>query len=126
MRIKDSLIVFFLLMFVFSACKKKAGIGGKKTIDGIVTYKNGATSTFEKANAAMVHIAYGTKNATSNYNQTIVADDQGAYHFDGLNKGDYFITANYTDANGFKYSSSGYGLTVNNNKDRLTIEFKLQ
>lgn len=126
MSMKNSIVIFFLLLLVFSACKKKAGIGGQKTIYGNVTYKNGATSSFEKANTAIVHIAYGTKSTTTNYDQTVAVDEDGAYHFDGLKKGDYFISAEYTDVHGFSYTTAGYGVTINNKKEKLALDIKLQ
>ena len=115
-----------VLVLVLPACKKKAGIGGKKTIYGTVTYKDGATSAFEIANTAVVHIAYGTKSSTSNYDQTVVVDETGNYHFDGLTKGDYFISAEYTDEHGFTYTTAGYGVTVNNKKEKLAVDIQLQ
>ncbi len=126
MSIKNITIAFLFLVLVFPACKKKSGLGGKKTIYGTVTYKNGATSAFETASTAMVHIAYGTKNATSDHDQTVVADETGVYHFDGLRKGDYFISAEFTDEHGFKYTTSGYAVTVNNKKEKLTVDIELQ
>lgn len=126
MNIKNCIIAFFLLVLVVPSCKKKAGIGGKKTIDGTVTYKNGVSSAFEKANTAIVHIAYGTKSATSSFDQSVVVDAAGTYHFDGLRKGDYFITAEFTDEHGFTYTTAGYGVTVNNKKEKLTVDIKLQ
>ena len=126
MSAKNSIIIFILLVLVFAGCKKKAGIGGKKTIVGTVTYKNGVSSAFENANTAIVHIAYGTKNATSSFDQSVVVDESGSYHFDGLRKGDYFITAEFTDEHGFKYVTGGYGVTVNDKKDKLTVNIELQ
>jgi hypothetical protein len=126
MGVKNSIIVFFMCLFVLSACKKNAGIGGQKTIYGTVTFKNGVTSTFEKANTAMVHIAYGTKTSTTEYDQTVVVDEVGAYHFDGLRKGDYFISSEFTDEHGFKYITAGYGVTVNNKKEKLAVDIVLQ
>ena len=125
MSLTTRIVAFFLLVLLFSSCKKKPGTGGQKTIYGSVSYKNGSTSTFEKANAAMVHISYGTKNSTSNYDQTIVADEEGSFHFDGLKKGDYFISADYTDQNGFNYSTGGYAITINNKKDKLAVNIEL-
>lgn len=126
MNIKNCIIAFFLLVLVVPSCKKKAGIGGKKTIDGTVTYKNGVSSAFEKASTAIVHIAYGTKSATASFDQSVVVDAAGTYHFDGLRKGDYFISAEFTDEHGFKYTTAGYGVTVNNKKEKLTVDIKLQ
>lgn len=126
MSAKNSIIIFILLVLVFAGCKKKAGIGGKKTIYGTVTYKNGVTAAFENANTAIVHIAYGTKNATSSFDQSVAVDEAGSYHFDGLQKGDYFITAEFTDEHGFKYITAGYGITINYKKDKLAVDIELQ
>ena len=126
MPMKQIIIAFMVLVLVLPACKKKAGIGGQKTIYGTVTYKNGTTSAFEIANTAVVHIAYGTTSSTSNYDQTVVVDETGNYHFDGLRKGDYFISAEFTDEHGFTYTTAGYGVTVNNKKEKLAVDIQLQ
>ena len=126
MNKKNISIAFLFLVLLFPACKKEAGIGGKKTIYGTVTYKNGATGVFEIANAATVHIAYGTTTYNSAYDQTVVVDVDGTYHFDGLRKGDYFISAEFSDEHGFKYVTSGYSVTVNNKKEKLILDIKLQ
>ena len=123
---KQIITAFMVLVLVFPACKKEAGIGGKKTIYGSVTYKNGASSAFENASTAIVYIAYGTKSTTSSFDQSAAVDETGAYHFDGLRKGDYFISAEFTDENGFTYTTAGYGVTVNNKKEKLAVDIKLQ
>lgn len=114
------------MVLLFPACKKEAGIGGKKTIYGTVTYKNGATGAFEIANAATVHIAYGTTTYNPAYDQSVVAGVDGTYHFDGLRKGDYFISAEFSDVHGFKYVTGGYSVTIKNKKEKLTVDIKLQ
>lgn len=126
MNIKNISIVFLFLMLLFSACKKEAGLGGKKTISGTVTYKNGATGAFEIANTATVHIEYGTTTYNSAYDQSVAAGMDGTYHFDGLRKGDYFISAEFIDVHGFKYVTGGYSVTVNNKKEKLTVNIELQ
>ncbi len=126
MKLKNIFNAFIFLVLLFPACKKEAGIGGKKTITGTVTYKNGAAGAFETANAATVHIEYGTTTYNSAYDQSVAADSDGNYHFDGLRKGDYFISAEFTDIHGFKYATGGYSVTVKNNKDKLTVNIELQ
>ena len=126
MNMKNIFVVFVFLVLLFPACKKEAGIGGKKTITGTVTYKNGATAVFEIANAATVHIAYGTTTFSSAYDQSVVAGVDGTYHFDGLKKGDYFISGEFTDVHGFKYVTGGYSVTVKDEKEKLIVDIKLQ
>ena len=121
--------IFFAVIFlvlIASSCKKEAGIGGKKTISGTVHYKNGATGAMEIANGATVMICYGTKTYSSAYDQTLFTDANGEYHIDGLRKGDYFFSAEFTDVHGFKYTTAGYGVTVENKKDNLTLNLDLQ
>lgn len=119
-----SIVVFLLLMI--SACKKEAGIGGDKTIVGTVYYFDGATGNLEIANGATVMICYGSTSASTDYDQVLVADANGKYHIDGLTRGDYFITAEFTDVNGFRYSTAGYGVTVKNKKEDLTLDLNLR
>lgn len=121
--------IFFaciLLVLTAPSCKKEAGIGGKKTISGIVHYKDGATGAMEIASGATVMICYGTTTYNSAYDQILLADANGSYHIDGLRKGDYFISAEFTDVHGFKYTTAGYGVTVKNKKEELTLDIDLQ
>lgn len=126
MRNRSYFVFLFLVSITVASCKKEAGIGGKKTISGTVHYLNGATNAMDVASGATVMITYGTKTASSNSDQTVVADADGKYHFDGLNKGDYFITAQYTDGNGFTYTTAGYGITAEKKKDALTVDIDLR
>lgn len=119
-------IAFVFLVLIAASCKKEAGIGGRKTITGTVHYKNGATGTMEIANGATVMICYGTKTFSSAYDQTVLADANGEYHIDGLQKGDYFVTAEFTDMHGFKYTTTGYGITIETRKGNLTLDVDLQ
>lgn len=122
---KNIYYVFIFLVVIASACKKEAGIGGKKTIAGTVYYLNGATNAMEIAANAKVMIAYGTSSASSNYDQTLLTGADGKYHMDGLKRGDYFITAEFTDVHGFTYTTAGYGVTVENKKDELELDIEL-
>lgn len=117
---------FAFLVLVGVSCKKEAGIGGNKTISGKVLYLNGATNSMEIANGAAVMISYGTQSSSSVYDQTVLANTNGEYHFDGLRKGDYFVTAEFTDANGFRYTTAGYAVTAANKKETLTLDINLR
>ena len=122
---------YFLILFLFSislffGCKKDAGIGGKKTLGGVVSFYNGVSQAYEPAPNAFVYIAYGTAALTNNYNQTVVTDSNGKFKLEGLLKGDYFITAEYTDIHGFKYTTNGYSVTIKNKKSELIININLQ
>ena len=119
-------IAFIFLVMIAASCKKEAGIGGKKTISGTVHYKDGATGNMEIASGATVMICYGTKTFSSTYDQTVLADADGAYHIDGLQKGDYFVTAEFTDVHGFTYTTAGYGVTLETKKGSLTLDIDLQ
>ena len=123
---KKILCVLLFLVLLFPACRKEAGIGGKKTITGTVHFKNGATGMYEIATGATVNIAYGETSYSSTFDQTLQADVNGVYHFDGLRKGDYFISAEFTDSHGFNYSTSGYSVTIESKKGSLTLDIDLQ
>lgn len=114
-----------LLSFVFS-CKKDAGPGGKNSISGTILFKNGASGNNDPASLATVSIAYGTKESTTSFNQTILTGTDGTYKFEGLNKGDYFITANYKDEHGFSYFSKGVAVTLKSKKKNAEINITLE
>jgi hypothetical protein len=118
--------LFALLVLITASCKKEAGPGGKKTITGTVRFLNGTSGSMEVANGATVMICYGTTSQCSTYDQEVVADASGVYHFDGLNKGEYFISAKYTDANGFIYTTAGYSVSAENKKETLTLDIELR
>ena len=122
-----SVFLSFLLTCAFIiACKKDAGPGGKNSIKGIVYFKNGVTGNNDPAALSTVYISYGTSETTSSFNQTILTDNDGNYTFAGLNKGSYFIKAGYTDANGFKYVTQGFGILIKNKKDEIQLNIVLE
>src|ERR1043165_5666997 len=118
-------IIVLASIVTFTSCKKDAGPVGKKVITGTVTFKQADGSDVAAPNA-FVYIAYGTTSTTTTYDQTTVTDVNGKYSMKGLAKGDYFITAQYTDEFGFLYITAGYGVTVNNAKSTLTLDIALQ
>lgn len=117
-------ILLLVSVVLVSSCKKDAGPIGQKEINGTVTFKAGSTT--DNAANALVHIAYGTKDATTTYDQTVVADNVGKYTILGLAKGDYYITAEYTDTYGVHYTSPGFGVTIGDPKAALTVDIALQ
>lgn len=127
MKPKFIIIICFFISFVcVYSCKKKAGTGGKNSISGTVLYKNGVTGSDAAAASAKVSIAYGTSESTQSFNQTILTGNDGSYCIEGLNKGKYFITAEFTDKNGFVYSTHGYGIQLENKKKNLEVNIVLE
>jgi hypothetical protein len=126
MRTRKIILLLCVMTAVsLSSCRKDAGVSGKK-ISGTVFYKNGVTGNYEYAPSAQVNIAYGTTQPTNYFNQTVLSDVNGTYRIEGLNKGDYFISAWFTDANGFQYTTPGYTVSVRNKKDEITLDIMLQ
>lgn len=128
MKMKLIISICLLMLFAFiGSCKKKAaGSGGKNTISGTIRFKSGVSGNNDAAPMAWVSIAYGTNEATSSFDQTIITDADGNYKLEGLNKGKYFIKAGYSDTNGFNYSNSGVGVTFENKKKSLEVSIILE
>jgi len=114
--LKISAIMFAVaVIFSVSSCSKDAGPGGKKRIYGTVTNLDGAVEN------AIVRIAYDAAEATTEFNNSTTTDASGAYSFEKLNKGDYYIDAEYTDALGFSFTSEGATVAVMNKKKKEEI-----
>jgi hypothetical protein len=126
MKCRTIIILSFFVLAFISACKKEAGPGGKNTISGSVVYKNGATGNNDAAPMATVYIAYGTNEATTTFDQTILTDPDGKFNFEGLQKGDYFIKASYTDTHGFTYATAGHGIIFKNKKKNVDVNIILE
>ncbi len=91
-KIKLTLPIFILLM-VFSSCRKVEGPGGSVTIKGVVIERNHVgTSIFEYPAADQdVYIIYGSEN--SFYDDDVSTSYDGSFEFRYLQKGDYQIFA---------------------------------
>lgn len=107
-------------MFMITACSTEVGIAEGVNISGAVTYTEGT------AVGAIVSIAYGAAEATTSFDQVTVADANGNYHFDGLNDGDYFVDAVFTDANGLEFNSPGFVVTIGGADDKVAVNFNLK
>ncbi len=125
MKLKRIIALCFLVV-VFVGCKKAAGPGGKNTISGVITFKNGTSGTNDAAPMATVSIAYGTSESTTEFDQTILTDINGNYKIEGLKKGSYFIKAGYTDAHGFNYQHPGGSVVFNNKKKKAELNINLE
>ena len=99
MRTKTKLFLpFFVLLMVFSSCKKVEGPGGTVTIKGVIIERNHVgTSIFEYPAADQdIYLIYGNEN--SFYDDDIKASYDGSFEFRYLQKGNYQIFA-YEDDN---------------------------
>lgn len=119
-------LCFLITLFLFGACKKEAGLGGKNTIKGTVQFKNGASGNNDAAPRAEISIAYGSNGSTSSFDQTILANNDGTYEFETLRKGDYFIKATFTDEHGFKYTNAGSVVTFTHRKKEAEVNMILE
>lgn len=123
---KLTLLILLVSITFFIGCKKEEGIIGKKVVTGTVYFKNGVTGTNDPATSALVYVTYGTTAASGSYDQTTTTDSNGKYIIKGLQKGDYFITAEYTDSHGFEYTTHGYVITIKNKKSELLLDIMLE
>lgn len=120
--------VFVVLGIMLSVACTKQGTNGpaaSSNIKGVVTYLNGDGTTGTCINP-LVHIAYGASSATSNYNETVVGGTDGSYSIQGLGTGDYYLTAEYTNAEGFHYTCAGVHVKLGNNTDAVTANMVVQ
>ena len=87
------ILPIFILLMVFSSCRKVEGPGGSVTIKGVVIERNHVgTSIFEYPAADQdVYIIYGSEN--SFYNDDVSTSYDGSFEFRYLQKGDYQIFA---------------------------------
>lgn len=109
-----------ITMLFATSCSKDEGFEGKKDIKGQVTYPGGV------APGAIITVAFGESGPTDKVDFTTVADAEGKYSISGLEKGDYFMDASYTDPRGFVFESPGVKVEIKNTKDELTVNFDLQ
>lgn len=118
--IKITAILLIVSLFTFTSCKKEAGFGGDNNIVGTVTYKGTAMPN------AIVHLAIKATAATTTYDATTLTDASGKYSFKGLNKGDYFVDADYTNGLDIKLESGGAKVTVGAKKGDVTVNLTVE
>ena len=118
--IKLSIILLFVSVFAITSCSKDAGFEGTNTIKGAVL--QGTTPVA----GAIVHIAFGTKSETTTFDATTITDASGNYKFQGLQKGDYFVDAEYTTNLNILLSSGGAAVTLGGTKGEITVDLTVQ
>lgn len=118
--LKISIILLFVSVFAITSCSKEAGFEGTNTIKGSVLLNGTAVP------GAVVHIAFGTKEATTTFDATTITDASGHYSFQGLQKGDYFVDADYTTNLNILLSSGGAAVTLGGTKGEVTVDLTVQ
>ena len=85
------ILPIFILLFVFSSCRKVEGPGGSVTIKGVVIERNHVgTSIFEYPAADQdVYLIYGSENTF--YDDDVKTSFDGSFEFRYLQKGDYQV-----------------------------------
>ena len=89
--IKSILVILLAVPFIFMGCGEKETHLYK--ISGNATYVDGAAA------GALIYLAKDATAETASYDLVAVADASGAYSFEGLAAGNYFLFSNYNTAN---------------------------
>ena len=126
MKTKVLLASIFSVAILLGACKKGDTMSGKYKITGTVTYDDGVNTVNGIAPEASVFITYGSLKATGKVDETVTCDGIGVYTVKGLKKGDYFVSGEYITSHGFKYTTTGYGITVASGKTSTELNIRLQ
>ena len=113
-------LIVLMIAGLFTSCSEEVGLDTGATIKGVVTYVDG------NAAGAFVYIKYDATAATAEYDQVTVADENGNYHFEGLNRGDYYLDATFTTSQGVEFDSPGYVVTVGAKDSEININFELE
>jgi len=87
------ILPIFILLMVFSSCRKVEGPGGSVTIKGVVVERNHVgTSIFEYPAADQdVYLIYGNENTF--YDDDVKTSFDGSFEFRYLQKGNYQVFA---------------------------------
>ncbi len=118
--LKITAIFLTVFLLALTSCKKENDFGGAAKIKGTVTLNGVAVTN------AIVHIAFNASAATTAYDASTVTDESGNYTFNALYRGDYFVTADYTNATGTKFTSGGAHVTIGDKKGTVTADLKVQ
>jgi hypothetical protein len=114
-------LVAMALLFAFASCKKKENdFGGKAEIKGMVTLNSAPVYN------AVVRLAFNAKEPTTTFNASTVTDAGGNYEFNSLLPGDYFVTAEYTNSSGTRFTSGGARITIGDKKGTVQADLPLE
>lgn len=116
------IIGFFalVLLFAFTSCKKENDFGGAAKIEGKVTMQGAPVAN------AMVYLALNATDKTTEYDANTVTDADGHYSFAGLLRGNYYVTAEYTNSAGMKFTSGGSKITIGDKKGTVTADLTVE
>ena len=109
-----------VLLFAVTSCKKENDFGGQAKIEGTVTMKGAPLY------GAFVYLAFDADDKATTFNASAVTDDAGKYTFGGLLRGKYYVTAEYTDDMGIKYTSGGALITIGDKKGTVQADLTLE
>jgi hypothetical protein len=109
-----------VLVLALSACKKENDFGGAAKIEGKVTLNGAAVPN------AFVYLAFNATDKTSERNASSLTDSDGHYVFGGLLRGNYYVTAEYTNSAGMKFTSGGSKVTIGDKKGTVTADLTLE
>ena len=118
--IRNISLIALLLIFAIISCKKENDFGGKAKIKGTVTLSNATAAN------AIVRLAFNAKEPTTNFNASTVTDASGNYEFNSLLRGNYFVTAEYTNSLGTHFTSGGAKVTIGDKKGTVQADLVLE
>ena len=104
-----------------AGCKKEAGTGGKAHLHGHVEIE----ATAEEIPDAVVNIWYGATSASGTANANTTTNATGEFEFEGLNKGDYYLSSSYTDTSG-TVLTGGAAATIKKKSEEVEVHIHLE
>ena len=120
-RIIFSMFLATVLVMGITSCSTSPGFAPKTAmIKGVVTYEGG------NAAGAIISIAFDASEATSEFDYSTVANGNGEYSFEGLAKGKYYVDAEFTDNNGFTFTTGGYLIEIGGKKSEVSQDITLE
>ena len=108
------------MMFVVTSCTEDEGFEGKASINGKVTYTNGTAA------GAIVTVAFGATEVTNSVDYSTAAGADGSFSFNSLQKGNYYVDAVYTDANGHVFNTGGTVVEIGGAKNEVEVNLALK
>jgi hypothetical protein len=117
--LKNIALIAIVSLLAFTSCKKENDFGGQASIKGIVTLNGAPVSN------AHVYLTLGS-TSEGNKDASAVTDGSGSYKFSGLLKGDYFVTADYTNSFGINFKSGGAKVTIGDKKGEVQADLTVQ
>jgi hypothetical protein len=118
--IRNISMIAVALLLAVTSCKKENDFGGKASIEGTVTRAG------QPVSHAIVSMAMDATAATTDFDATTITDESGKYEFNGLLRGDYYVTAEYTSTTGQKFIAGGAHVTIGDKKGTATANLSVE